>query len=75
MPTIHSKTGLSTSTMSFRPSLGDMETKRSINPPRGKKGPRYVLNRDKVSAYIANKNGLDPKKNRTNSDSVVRHRD
>ena len=42
--------------------LGDMETKRSINPPRGKKGPRYVLNRDKVSAYIANKNGLDPKK-------------
>ena len=37
-----------------------METKRSINP-RGKE-PRYVLNRDKVSAYIANKNGLDPQK-------------
>ena len=39
--------------------LGDLETKRGINPTKGKKGPRYDLNRKKLQAYLVEKRGLD----------------
>lgn len=44
--------------------LGDLETKKSLSPPRGKgkkgpKGPRYELNRNALYKYLGEKNGID----------------